>query len=703
MNALYTTYRPRTFEEVVGQKPIVSTLEHAITSKKIGHAYLFCGTRGTGKTTCARLFAKALLCERGLGNLPCGSCEACESIARSAHPDVFELDAASRTGVDNVRAEIIDHIKYAPIQGAFKVYIIDEVHMLTTAAFNALLKTLEEPPAYVVFILCTTDPQKIPATILSRVMRFDFHNLSLEDIRTQLAHVCEKEGFKAESQALTKIASHARGAMRDALALLEQASVYAGGVIREDLVSELLGELSEQSVYASAKALAQGDALSLFSEIDAAVSRGYDLVQLASDLALLLRDVYVVAMAQANAGTRGDASTVAALLKSGAALADLEALARAFRTSELVSKLLLCLSHGMSELKTAKNKRLSFELTCLELLSFVPKLNAAAAAAPAPVSAAAPIPARTTAPAPAPTPKVAPVSAPVPAPAPAQTQVSAISTASAPVVVPAPASVPAPVPAPAPMQASTPVPAPVAPAVSVPAPAPAPAPAAPAVSAPAPAPAAPAPAPASPNARWEAVVSALVAQNPSKGSLLLNSALRADDGSCLTVELAAGSSFAQKMLAEPSVQALVESSVRAQFGNRRVSYVEGARPAPAPAPAPALAPTPSSTPAPIPAAAPTVPASASAPAPASVPAPVPAAPAPARSAAPVPAAQPTRPSQTSAAPAPASPKPHAPRDPLASIPRPATAAKAEKIRAMLIDAFGDGVEEVTSPQGPKEL
>ena len=685
MNALYTTYRPRTFEEVVGQKPIVSTLEHAITSKKIGHAYLFCGTRGTGKTTCARLFAKALLCERGLGNLPCGSCEACESIARSAHPDVFELDAASRTGVDNVRAEIIDHIKYAPIQGAFKVYIIDEVHMLTTAAFNALLKTLEEPPAYVVFILCTTDPQKIPATILSRVMRFDFHNLSLEDIRTQLAHVCEKEGFKAESQALTKIASHARGAMRDALALLEQASVYAGGVIREDLVSELLGELSEQSVYASAKALAQGDALSLFSEIDAAVSRGYDLVQLASDLALLLRDVYVVTMAQANAGTRGDASTVAALLKSGAALADLEALARAFRTPELVSKLLLCLSHGMSELKTAKNKRLSFELTCLELLSFVPKLNAAAAAAPAPVSAAAPIPARTTAPAPAPTPKAAPVSAPVSAKTPAQTQVSAISTASALVVVPAPASVPAPVSAPAPVQASTPVPAPVAPAASVPAPAPA-------------APA-PAPRPASPNARWEAVVSALVAQNPSKGSLLLNSALRADDGTCLTVELAAGSSFAQKMLAEPSVQALVEASVRAQFGNRRVRYVEGARPAPAPAPAP----TPSSTPAPIPEAVPTVPASASVPAPAPVPAPVPAAPAPARPAAPVPAAQPTRPAQTAPASAPASPKPHAPRDPLASIPRPATAAKAEKIRAMLIDAFGDGVEEVTSPQGPKEL
>lgn len=693
MNALYTTYRPRTFEEVVGQKPIVSTLEHAITSKKIGHAYLFCGTRGTGKTTCARLFAKALLCERGLGNLPCGSCEACESIARSAHPDVFELDAASRTGVDNVRAEIIDHIKYAPIQGAFKVYIIDEVHMLTTAAFNALLKTLEEPPAYVVFILCTTDPQKIPATILSRVMRFDFHNLSLEDIRTQLAYVCEKEGFKVEPQALTKIASHARGAMRDALALLEQASVYAGGVIREDLVSELLGELSEQSVYASAKALAQGDALSLFSEIDAAVSRGYDLVQLASDLALLLRDVYVVAMAQANAGTRGDASTVAALLKSGAALADLEALACAFRTSELVSKLLLCLSHGMSELKTAKNKRLSFELTCLELLSLVPKLNAAAAAAPAPVSAAAPIPARTTAPAPAPTPKAAPVSAPVPA----QTQVSAISTASAPVVVPAPASVPAPVPAPA--QASMPVSAPVAPA----APVPAAQPTRPAQTAPASAPAAPAPRPASPNARWEAVVSALVAQNPSKGSLLLNSALRADDGTCLTVELAAGSSFAQKMLAEPSVQALVESSVRAQFGNRRVRYVEGARPAPAPAAAPAPTPTPSSTPAPIPSAAPTVPASASVPAPTPVPAPVPAAPAPARPAAPVPAAQPQRPTQPTPAPAPTSPKPHAPRDPLASIPRPATAAKAEKIRAMLIDAFGDGVEEVTSPQGPKEL
>lgn len=701
MNALYTTYRPRTFEEVVGQKPIVSTLEHAITSKKIGHAYLFCGTRGTGKTTCARLFAKALLCERGLGNLPCGSCEACESIARSAHPDVFELDAASRTGVDNVRAEIIDHIKYAPIQGAFKVYIIDEVHMLTTAAFNALLKTLEEPPAYVVFILCTTDPQKIPATILSRVMRFDFHTLSLEDIRSQLAHVCEKEGFKAESQALTKIASHARGAMRDALALLEQASVYAGGVIREDLVSELLGELSEQSVYASAKALAQGDALALFSEIDAAVSRGYDLVQLASDLALLLRDVYVVAMAGANASTCGDTSTVAALLKSGAAIEDTEALARAFRTSELVSKLLLCLSHGMSELKTAKNKRLSFELTCLELLSFVPKLNAAAVkAAPAAMSAAAatsartPAPASVSAPASAPTqvPTIPTASAPAPAPMPAASPVSA--PVSAPALAPV-ASVP-PVPAPAPTP--VPAPAPVASVPSVPAPAPIPTPA-PVVQAPAPAPAVSAP--ASPNARWEAVVSALVAQNPSKGSLLLNSALRTDDGNSLTVELAAGSSFAQKMLAEPSVQALVEASVRAQFGNRRVRYVEGARPASTPVPAPAPVSTPAQTPTPQPA----VPAPASIPAPARVVAPVSAAPAsaPATSTAPVPAAQPMRPAQTAPAPAPTSPKPHAPRDPLASIPRPATAAKAEKIRAMLIDAFGDGVEEVTSPQGPKEL
>ena len=174
MESLYRKYRPQTFADVVGQTHVVSTLERAVLEGRTSHAYLFCGPRGTGKTTMARLLAKALMCEKGPGQLPDGTCEQCQLIAAGEHPDVYELDAASRTGVENVREEIINRVGYAPVQAPCKMYIIDEVHMLTTQAFNALLKTLEEPPDHVIFVLCTTDPQKIPATILSRVQRFDF-------------------------------------------------------------------------------------------------------------------------------------------------------------------------------------------------------------------------------------------------------------------------------------------------------------------------------------------------------------------------------------------------------------------------------------------------------------------------------------------------------------------------------------------------
>ena len=205
MESLYTKYRPATFEQVVGQKHVVETLERAVLDGRTSHAYLFCGPRGTGKTTMARILAKALVCKSGLDGLPCGECEDCRLIAAGDHPDVIELDAASNTGVDNVREEIISRVNYAPVRGAYKVYIIDEVHMLTQAAFNALLKTIEEPPSHVVFIMCTTDPQKILATVLSRVQRFDFHAIGADEIQAHLAYVCSQEGFTYDEEALELI------------------------------------------------------------------------------------------------------------------------------------------------------------------------------------------------------------------------------------------------------------------------------------------------------------------------------------------------------------------------------------------------------------------------------------------------------------------------------------------------------------------
>ena len=231
--ALYRKYRPQTFDDVVGQTHIERTIKNAIEADRVSHAYLFCGPRGTGKTTTARLLAKALLCEHGPTPCPDGTCQQCLDIAEGIHPDVNELDAASRTGVENVREEIINRVQFAPTRGRYKVYIIDEVHMLSNAAFNALLKTLEEPPSHIIFILCTTDPQKIPETILSRCQRFDFHRLSHEEIVSRLGAVCMAEGLEFEGEALDLIAHQAQGGMRDALTTLEQLAAFGGGSITD--------------------------------------------------------------------------------------------------------------------------------------------------------------------------------------------------------------------------------------------------------------------------------------------------------------------------------------------------------------------------------------------------------------------------------------------------------------------------------------
>ena len=363
MESLYRTYRPLTFESVVGQQHIVSTLRHAVTEGRLSHAYLFCGPRGTGKTTMARILAKALLCEHAeaaraegaSGCMPDGSCPECEAIAEGTHPDVYELDAASRTGVDNVREEIISSVSFAPVRGAYKVYIIDEVHMLTTAAFNALLKTLEEPPSHVVFVLCTTDPQKIPETILSRCQRFDFHRISNEDIVGRLRYICGQEGFEADDEALEIVARHARGGMRDALSTLEQLSVFGDGTVRVADARALLGEVSSTVLGEFARAIAARDVVALFGMVRRQVDEGNDLMEFTRDLVAHVRDVYTARVA----GTQGE-------LFDGtpdevAALADEAA---AFEGADRLARVLTVLDDAAIEMRTAADARLVLEIAC---------------------------------------------------------------------------------------------------------------------------------------------------------------------------------------------------------------------------------------------------------------------------------------------------------------------------------------------------
>ena len=289
--ALYRTYRPSTFEEVAGQEHIVKTLQNALATGKLAHAYLFAGPRGTGKTTMAKLLAKALNCDEGIGH-QCNECKNCKAIIEGTHPDVLELDAASNNGVDEIR-ELIDKVKYGTILGRYKVYIIDEVHMLSTGAFNALLKTLEEPPEHVIFILATTEPHKILPTILSRCQRYDFTKLSDKDIKNRLKSVLEKEGVAYNDEAIDIIISLADGGMRDALSILDQVLAYSGNKLDVQDILDIFALESKEEKMGLLNAIINKDVSDVLSRINRYVSLGTDIKRLTDDLLLILKDILI--------------------------------------------------------------------------------------------------------------------------------------------------------------------------------------------------------------------------------------------------------------------------------------------------------------------------------------------------------------------------------------------------------------------------
>ncbi|MHB1135265.1 MAG: DNA polymerase III subunit gamma/tau [Coriobacteriia bacterium] len=421
----YRKYRPQTFEDVVGQPHIEQTLRNAVGDGSVAHAYLFTGPRGTGKTTTARILAKALNCDQGPTATPDDTCEQCRAIADGTHPDVYELDAASRTGVDDVREQIIGRLNYAPSRGGYKVYIIDEVHMLSTSAFNALLKSLEEPPARTVFIMCTTHPHKVPETIHSRCQRFDFRRLSVEDIVGRLRVISDGESVEVPDGALTLIAKHALGGMRDAITTLEQLASFGGGTIGLEDVEGLLGEMDADALFEAGSLILERDIAGAFRFVARLADTGVDMGEFVKGLVKHFRDLFVLAAVGADV----------AVDTTSRDLGRLQSQATRFG-ADRIGRILEILERLTTELRFAADQRLAVEVAMtrmarphgdLTLESLAERIDALESSAPL-VEFAAPA-----ASIPAPAVEV-PTAAPVPAPAPIAT-----ATPAAPVAPAAPA------------------------------------------------------------------------------------------------------------------------------------------------------------------------------------------------------------------------------------------------------------------------
>ena len=354
--ALYRVYRPKNFSDVIGQEHIVRTLKNQIENNNVGHAYLFCGTRGTGKTSTAKIFSRAVNCTNLHNDEPCNECENCREILEDKTMDVVEIDAASNNSVDDIR-ELRENVKYSPAKAKYKVYIIDEVHMLSQGAFNALLKTLEEPPSYVIFILATTEPHKIPATILSRCQRFDFKRVTVKDISSRMRYICEKEGIEADEKALNLIARNSQGALRDALSILDQCISFEGNKISYNDVIELLGSVNIEQLFDLAESIIKEDTRKSLQILNDFIIWGKDVRNLVNDLIDHFRNLMVCKISN-------DLDEIISLPEETIDL--LKQQAETIDTNNLI-RILNILSEAQDSMKISSNPRVLMEVTMMKI------------------------------------------------------------------------------------------------------------------------------------------------------------------------------------------------------------------------------------------------------------------------------------------------------------------------------------------------